>query len=107
MSYEGYTERLCVLGHLSRFNAYFDFFGEDEKPKCSHCGNEFMFSHSVDQTNGVEYMEDGVTPHLGTVGYPFEENGWEDMWHTDHYGNKYATKLYRYKIPSKETQGGK
>ena len=95
MSYEGYVERLCETGHLSSF----DFYPDDEMNVCAQCKKPFVFQHSVDQTNGIECDDDGA-PYPDTVGYPFEEAGFEDQWHTDHYGNKYATKISLYKIPT-------
>jgi len=95
MSYLGYVERLCEAGHLSSFNVYDDFGGGD---KVCWCTKPFVFHHSVDVTNGVEY-DDGGNPHPSTVGYTFEEDDFDDIWQEDHHGNKYATKLLRYKIP--------
>ncbi len=93
MSYEGYTEYLCSNGHLSSLDAYFE-----AARLCTRCNAKIVFAHDVDETNGVGYDDEG-NEMPGTIGYPFEENGFDDIWHKDHYGNKYATKLIRYKIP--------
>ena len=47
MSYEGYTQKLCAAGHLREVDAY-DW---DAPVKCG-CGEPFVWSHEVDQTNG-------------------------------------------------------
>lgn len=93
MSYEGYVEKLCEKGHLSSFDVY-----EGEAETCPRCGTPWAFTHSVDQTNGIEEDDDGV-PYPNTIGYPFEENGFENEWHVDHYGTRYATKIFLYKLP--------
>lgn len=85
MSYEGYTEFLCRAGHYDTCDAYAD------GPKaCRACSAPFAFSHGVDVTNGY-------SRHYS---YSCEakkvEIGFDDIWHTDHHGNRYATKLIRY-----------
>lgn len=100
MSYEGYTQHLCRFGHLTEQDAMEAMYIEAVE-NCSRCHSPFIFRHGVDQTNGIEYQEDGETPQPYCVGYPFEEDGFEDEWHIDHYGNKYATKIPKYKIPEK------
>lgn len=85
MSYEGYTERLCINGHYSAHDVYCD-----GPTKCPHCGGAYRYSHGVDQTNG--YDEDCEY----SCGAPKREIGHEDVWHEDHLGNRYATKLLRY-----------
>ncbi len=99
MSYEGYTEYLCNNGHLTQQDAMYEMYVEEVK-ECCRCHSSFIFRHSVDQTNGIEYQENGE-PYPDTISYPFEENGFEDVWHKDHYGNKYAVKVILYKIPEK------
>lgn len=94
MSYEGYVERLCVDGHLFTYDVY-----EGLPENCPTCQKEWAFSHSVDQTNGIEYDDDGKE-YPNTVNYPFEVAGYDEHWHVDHHGNKYATKSPRYKVPN-------
>ena len=54
MSYEGYVQCICSAGHYAEFDCYeFGFF--DHKPVCALCSNEFVWSNSVDQTNGEDY----------------------------------------------------
>lgn len=93
MSYEGYSEHLCGEGHYTATGAYYF---EEGCP----CGKPFVFSHSVDQTNGVEYDEEEV-PLPSTIPYPFKGDGFTDIWKKDHYGNKYALKRLKFKIPKK------
>src|SRR4051812_41451925 len=86
MSYEGYTELLCDGGHYGAFNVYV------ERPKrCAICRKFWAYRHSVDETNG--FIEDDP----GTYPARKEAITYEDIWHRDHYGNRYATKrlLYR------------
>ena len=98
MSYEGYTEMLCEQGHRLCVESY----NWDHEPShCPVCNGKMVFRHEVDQTNGIEWDENGIPlPH--TVSYPFEEDGWDDEWLEDHYGNRYAKKILRYKIPQSE-----
>lgn len=53
MSYEGYEEKLCKVGHYSSRDVY-DYTSAD---KC-HCGKEFVWSLSTDQTNDEGYPYD-------------------------------------------------
>lgn len=89
MSYEGYREQLCMVGHYLAQDAY-----AEEPSHCPHCGAPVRYTHRVDQTNGripgAHYTQPG----------PKTEVGFDDVWHTDHHGNRYATKLRRY-TPSK------
>lgn len=95
MSYEGYLEKLCSNGHYWSCDPPYPAEGAD---CCRKCGENSVFTWEVDQTNGIEWDENGVViPH--TTGFPFEIAGWEDVWCEDHYGNKYAVKHLLYKIP--------
>lgn len=87
MSYEGYREYLCKNGHYFSFNVW----NEPEKPECPCCGNPPELYHGVDQTNGY----DESNPY--TCDAPKIVIGFDDKWHEDHYGNKYATKIMRYR----------
>ena len=86
MSYEGYVEFICSNGHYMTLDAY------DHLPReCSKCGSTSAHYHDVVQTNGIE--EDNPS----TFSSPKEEDGFEDEWHIDHYDNKYATKILKYR----------
>ena len=93
MSYEGYVQMLCAKGHLHQDDCY-----SSEPEFCPVCESKFVFRLGVNQTNGIEHDNAGI-PYPGTIDYPFEENGFEDVWHHDHYGTKFATKRILYKIP--------
>lgn len=71
MSYEGYVEYLCTKGHRSCNDAY-----EDDLQACPRCGGELVWHHAVDQTNGVEYDENGI-PDPHTIHWPLEQIGEE------------------------------
>lgn len=85
MSYEGYMEFICESGHYSCVDVYVD------APKTCECGNRIKYYHMVDETNGIDYDYPDTCPGAR------EEIGYDDIWHEDHYGNKYATKRLRYK----------
>jgi DNA repair exonuclease SbcCD nuclease subunit len=87
MSFEGYSQLICAKGHYHRFDVYC------EQSLCPDCGSEFIWNNLVDETNGVD--EDGMLPGYVDL-KPF---AFEDVWHTDHHGNRYATKRYLYKVP--------
>jgi hypothetical protein len=93
MSYEGYEEYLCAKGHLSTFDAYEgqqwyeDEYGSHET---CFCGEKFVWTNSVDQTNGVWQDEDGVIWGEGTN---FK------VVYTDTCGECGKTKETRYAIP--------
>ena len=111
MSYEGYEEKLCSNGHLSHSSdIYGDFiemevdFELSESPLvCNFCKAPFVFTHSINETNGIELDDDGV-PYPETISYPFKETGFDDIWKEDYYGNKYAVKRLKYEIPSGDKQ---
>lgn len=48
MSYSGYEDHICEVGHLYSSDAFAD--GET-----CHCGKKSVFCNSVDQTNCEEY----------------------------------------------------
>lgn len=85
MSYEGYTELLCIAGHYACHDVY------AERPAQCDCGMPWRWSHGVDQTNGYDES------HEATCDAPKTLVGFEDDWHTDHHGNRYAIKRNRYK----------
>lgn len=88
MSYEGFEEYICANGHYFSMNCY------DSRPHgCPQgdCDAQMVWHHSVDETNG--FYEDSTD----TYPAPREEIGWDDIPHTDHYGNNYFTKRLKYK----------
>ena len=93
MSYEGYEEYICENKHYFAVDSF--MFGEDV---CPHCGAKPAYYHSVDVTNGEIEDEPGTQPA------PYEEVGFEDEWHTDHYGNKFATKIIHVEPPKENSQ---
>jgi hypothetical protein len=44
---------------------------------CHFCGAKLVWSHAVDQTNGVVF-DDDMRPLPGTVDYPLEQIGEEE-----------------------------
>lgn len=55
MSFEGYTQKLCKIGHLICIDVY------DENPDKCRCGEVYVWENLVDETNGVyeEYDVNG------------------------------------------------
>jgi hypothetical protein len=90
MSYEGSEEFLCANGHYFCQSCY-----SDAPPHCWHCDAPLAYWHAIDETNG----EDDRLP--STKPAPKQQAGWDDRWHHDHYGNRYATKILRY-VPGGE-----
>ena len=92
MGYSGYEEILCARGHHSEL-------GEDDAiPEvCPHrdCNARVTRRHSVNTTNGYNRS------YPSTCGAPKREIGFDDEWHQDHYGNKYAVKVPRYSSKSR------
>lgn len=91
MSFEGTEERLCIIGHYHALNVYTGF-----PEKCPNCHSPWGYRHLIDHTNG--YDEEDPS----TYSAEREESGFDDDWHEDHYGNKYAVKILRYKPTSNE-----
>jgi len=52
MSYEGYVEQLCQIGHYKVNDAY-------ETDYHCHCGEEIVWNNHVDVTNGASF------PYIG------------------------------------------
>ncbi len=94
MGYKGVEQFLCPEGHLTEIDAAkLSYAYEEERKKlliCPHCQQKFVLNCSVDFTNGSceEYPE--------TTRGKVKEIGFIDIWHNDHYGNRYATKLMKY-----------
>lgn len=86
MSYEGYVSYLCQRGHLHTRDAYVD-----PPAFCPDCDAPFEWERHTDETNGP--IEDDPATHPAAL----EPNSWDDVWNTDHYGNRYATKLWKWK----------
>lgn len=84
MGYSGFSERICTSGHYSAVDVWC------EKPGVCECGAPFRFFHGVDQTNGYDES------HPSSCRAPKTEIGFDDIWHEDHHGNRYATKRRRY-----------
>lgn len=84
MSYEGYTEYICPKGHIWECDVYLE---DSNAHVCKMCGNRAEWIHDVDQTNGINH-EDPGTFSAGVI-----VRGYEDYWHVDHYGNRYAQKI--------------
>lgn len=99
MSYEGTVEFLCKNGHYWEQDAH-DLLHEDGVERCPECGLPHVWSYDIDETNGIVIMPDGE-PAPWTVGYPLEASHLEDVWHTDHLGNKYATQRQVFFVPGK------
>lgn len=79
MSYEGSREFLCKNGHYNSIDAY-----DDDLTSCPDCGARMAFVNSVDHTNGWIEVDPTTEPAAK------HEIGKEDVWHTDHHGNRYA-----------------
>lgn len=86
MSYEGYSMFLCARGHASVYGCH-----DTREPRCRHCGEPPAYECMVDQTNG--HVEDDPSTHEPDM----EEIGFDDHWGKDHYGNKFAAKIRKYK----------
>lgn len=80
MSYEGYTEFLCERGHILSRDCM-----ENDPAACDSCGAPIAWSHAVDCTNGYDETQPYTYPA------PTDLIEREDVWHEDHYGNRYAT----------------
>lgn len=90
MSYEGTHELLCAKGHYYAHDVY------DLRPLCCpFCSAPWAYIHMIDETNGADESQPDTLPA------PLTEIGFDDVWHTDHYNNRYATKRTRY-TPTKE-----
>lgn len=90
MSYEGYEEFLCPKGHYFTQDAMYLRYEQDGPLLCPHCQQAPVWTRSVDETNGV------TSDYPESQGGRKTEIGFEDVWHTDHYNNKYATKLLQF-----------
>jgi len=84
MSYSGFEEYICVNGHYYASDCY------DSIDVCPQCNGQKAFQHFVDQTNG----KDANNPD--TFSADKKLIGQEDVWHTDHLGNKYVVQIPTY-----------
>ena len=91
MSFEGFDEYLCANGH------YLSADVRDAAPACP-CGAPLSWHHLVDQTNGYDER------HPSTRRGRLKEVGFDDVWHEDHHGNRYATKRPTFQPQAKEWQ---
>lgn len=85
MSYEGFEEYLCINEHYHSVDAYSSVVLSETV--CPVCSGKTKFWHSVDTTNG---FEEG-NPYTSCA--DVKEIGFENEWHVDHLGNKYAKKI--------------
>ncbi len=94
MSYEGYDQCLCKNGHLSEFDCSASYYDEDDR-KCPNCGEEIVFTNSVDQTNGEYYGKilDLTWLHLQIS--PAKEE-------VCNLGHTHVMEEARYRVPTKE-----
>jgi hypothetical protein len=110
MSYEGYTQVLCKNGHYHTYDCYtwscicdtsWDIDKQEPREwKCPICQASLAWRNGVNLTNGSFEVNPETGKEERIDGYvELEENGFEDVWHEDHYGNKYVTKLMHYKVP--------
>lgn len=94
MSYEGYVEFLCPDGHHWEVDSGVLSYGEDAEVNqcvvCPQCKKKAVWVCTVDQTNGADDELPETLP-----GWK-HEIGFDDLWTTDHYGNKYAVKVMKY-----------
>jgi len=74
MSYEGYVELLCKNGHYWTVDAY----GALDDACCHRCGEHFAWNHSVDETNGIVYDDNGL-PFSNTVPAELEVDHYEEV----------------------------
>lgn len=86
MSYEGREEYICEKGHYFDADAMAEMYVA-ETTSCQICGGKLAWHHSVDETNGI------VEEDPDTQSAPKKEKGYEDLWTTDHYNNRYAIKI--------------
>lgn len=57
MSYEGSVEFICECGHYSVFDCY-----DVEPTKCPECDGCLAYTHSIDETNGTDFMDPNTMP---------------------------------------------
>jgi hypothetical protein len=86
MSYEGSEEFICSNGHYSVHNCYLGL-----PTKCPVCDSTSGHTHFIDETNGYEENDPSTYPA------PSESVGFDDDWKVDHYGNRYAVKIHKYR----------
>jgi hypothetical protein len=95
MSYEGYAEFLCKSGHYWTMSYSEESFLENRSAPniytCPHCGLRPSMYHDVNETNGIDEDDPNTLPAKK------KEIGFDDEWRIDHYGNKYAVKIIKFK----------
>mgnify|MGYP003395342990 CR=1 FL=1 len=97
MSYEGFEEYICENKHYFTKNCYYILEdATDFKTICPICGKPTVYFHAVDETNGE------IEEEPSTFTAPIREVGFEDHWHEDHHGNKYAIKENHYEPDSSQ-----
>lgn len=85
MSYEGFEQYICPNKHQWEMDVR-----SNDSCVCPLCQEEPILYHSVNTTNGV-CETDPTTMRAELV-----EVGFDDEWHNDHYGNRYAVKISKY-----------
>lgn len=96
MSYEGYTEYICITGHVFNLSDYETGTYEFTIHVCPICRKRVEYQHNVDQTNGYDESNPDTYPAKTKIMKTI------DVWNTDHYGNKYALKQNLFKPDSSE-----
>jgi hypothetical protein len=93
MHYEGIEEFICVRGHYTSCDS--SAYGPGGKPllACPLCGGAFEYTHSID-LSGPPVQDDAA---CATRCAPKLVTGSTDLWHHDHHGHRYATKLMLYR----------
>lgn len=91
MSYSGHYQYIGRCHHHWQVDGNVLTYGTSKEMSkarhCPVCNQPGVWFASVNTTNGygLQYGEDAVDA-------PIERTGFTDMWHYDHYGNRYATK---------------
>jgi hypothetical protein len=99
MGYSGYQVHLCQNGHMWKVDEgrlYQAPLSVHKKSMvCSVCGKPSKQWCPVHTTNGVgpEHGPESMMPRLRMMCY-------DDVWHVDHYGTRYATRVPRYRLPN-------
>jgi endogenous inhibitor of DNA gyrase (YacG/DUF329 family) len=92
MSYEGYSQLLCLNGHLFHCNNIYNYDDTSDK-KCPTCGAQVIFENDVDQTNN---------PRDGYIDFEKHfliEKAFGKMCDMGHW---HQTEPAKYRIPTKE-----
>lgn len=106
MSYEGFSQFICMSSHYFTIDAHDDY---ERKPKCPHCGEEAVWRNGVDQTNcctGAENcaydlpLEEARKCEGNGIGFiELEEDTPPVMCECEKCGHKHEIEPPTYKIP--------